>query len=88
MIETIIIHRCRDCGSETIVKNGVNRYGGQQYRCKACGSSKVLQPKQKYSEARKEEVLRAYQERSSLRGVARTFNIARQTVTTWLKKNS
>ena len=88
MIQSIKTHHCRNCQSENIVKNGFNICGSQQYRCKECGSSKVLQPKVKYSEERKEEVLRAYQERSSLRGVARTFNISRKSVTQWLKKNS
>ena len=41
-----------------------------------------------YSEERKAEVLRAYQERSSLRGLSRTFGITRKTITQWLKKNS
>jgi transposase-like protein len=30
--------------------------------------------------------LRAYQERSSLRGLSRTFGVSRNTVTSWLKK--
>ena len=35
---------------------------------------------------RREEILSAYQERSSLRGLARTFGVSRNTVTRWLKK--
>ena len=46
----------------------------------------MLLPKQRYSEERKAEVLRAYQERSSLRGLSRTFGITRKTITQWLKK--
>ena len=38
------------------------------------------------SEERKAEVLRAYQERSSLQGLSRTFGITRKTITQWLKK--
>ena len=34
-----------------------------------------------------EEILRAYHERSSLRGLERTFGVARQTVSKWLKKS-
>ncbi len=79
-------YSCRDCGSFNIVKNGHTRSGSQQYLCKDCGSRKVLNPKIKYSEERKEEILRAYQERSSQRGVARTFGISRQTLVNWLKK--
>jgi transposase-like protein len=40
-----------------------------------------------YSTERKEEILRAYQERSSLRGLERTFGVARSTVISWLKKS-
>jgi transposase len=31
-------------------------------------------------------ILRAYDERSSLRGLTRTFGVSRNTVTSWLKK--
>ncbi len=42
-----------------------------------------------YSAEEREQILRAYQERSSLRGLARTFVVARNTVSTWLReKNS
>ena len=75
MIRTSQVHHCRACGSTHIVKNGRNRSGSQQYQCRTCGASKVLLPKQRYSEERKAEVLRAYQERSSLRGLSRTFGI-------------
>jgi len=86
MIRTSQVHHCRACGSTHIVKNGRNRSGSQQYQCRTCGASKVLLPKQHYSEERKAEVLRAYQERSSLRGLNRTFGITRKTITQWLKK--
>ena len=85
MIRTSQVHHCRACGSTHIVKNGRNRSGSQQYQCHTCGASKVLLPKQRYSEERKAEV-RAYQERSSLRGLNRTFGITRKTITQWLKK--
>lgn len=32
-------------------------------------------------------ILRAYEERSSLRGLTRTFGVARNTVSGWLKKS-
>ncbi|MBA3439545.1 MAG: hypothetical protein H0T92_06725 [Pyrinomonadaceae bacterium] len=31
-------------------------------------------------------MLRAYEERSSLRGLSRTFGVSRNTVTSWIKK--
>ena len=37
-------------------------------------------------ELRREEILHAYQERSSLRGLTRTFGVSRTTVLSWIKK--
>jgi transposase-like protein len=79
---------CCHCESENIVKNGCAPNGKQKYRCKNCGKQSREQPSPNgYSEARKEEILRAYEERSSLRGLSRTFGVARNTVSRWLKKN-
>ena len=86
MIQTSQVHHCRECGSAHLVRNGHNRCGSQQYQCRECGASKVLLPKQRHSGERKAEVLRACQERSSLRGSSRTFGISRKTITRWLKK--
>ena len=33
---------CKQCGSTQIVKNGTNRRGQQQYRCRTCGTSNVF----------------------------------------------
>jgi len=86
MIQMTIKYTCRACQSTNIVKNGRNASGKQQYRCKDCGAYKVLAPTVQYSEGRKEEILRAYQERASLRGVCRVFGVSRPTVAAWLKK--
>ena len=86
MIEETIIHQCSRCGSENIVRNGHNKSGNQQYYCKDCGASRVLNPKQKHRPRIREQVLKAYRERISLRGVARVFNVSRQTVMVWLKQ--
>ena len=88
MIETSQTHHCRDCQSENLVKNGHNSCGSQQYLCKDCGSRKVLESRRGYSEELKVTALKAYQERSSLRGVCRAFGISRPTLTAWLKKKS
>ena len=80
--------RCYHCRRENIVKNGVAPNGKQKYRCRDCGKQSREQPSPNgYPEARKEEILRAYEERSSLRGLSRTFGVARNTVSRWLKKN-
>ena len=67
------------------MKNGTNRSGSPQYHCKECGVSRVLKPKQAYSESERQRVLRACLQRRSLRGVERIFDMARQTVTQWIK---
>jgi insertion element IS1 protein InsB len=80
-------YTCRDCGSKNIVKNGKSKYGQQKYHCKDCNAYKVLEPKQKYTEERKDEIIRAYQERSSMRGIQRIYGTCRKTLSGWLKKN-
>ncbi len=53
----------------------------------ACGRQSREDPSPNgYTEERKEEILRAYQERSSLRGLRRTFGVSPTTVIGWLKK--
>jgi transposase-like protein len=86
VIETIT---CRYWGSTDIVKNGLTPNNAKQrYLCHACGRQSQEDPSPNgYTEERKEEILRAYQERSSLRGLRRrTFGVSPTTVISWLKK--
>lgn len=76
---------CHRCGSDPIVKNGHNGVGNPKYKCKACGFGGVFQTKRP-SEEFKETVVRAAQERSSSRGLARTFGISHVTALRWIKK--
>jgi transposase-like protein len=79
---------CRHCGSDDLVKNGVAPNNGKQkYLCCACGrhSREDSSPNGCTQEC-KEEILRAYQERSSLRGLRRTFGASPTTVIGWIKK--
>lgn len=80
--------RCTACGSERIVKNGKNACGHQQFRCRACGVSRVLFPRSRETAPeRKTEVLRAVvTERLSLRAAQRVFGVARGTIAKWLEK--
>lgn len=48
----------------------------------------MLQPKRGYTEAQKEQILAAYNERSSMRGIQRTFGVSRNTLASWLKKDA
>jgi transposase-like protein len=80
MIQETRTYRCRRCGSGDIVQNGRNRYGNPQYPCKACGAYGVLEPKVRYTEAQKEQILRAYPERVRLRGRPRRYGVSIGTV--------
>lgn len=84
----MISQTCTRCGSQHIKKNGTAPNGKQKFYCHACQAYGVLNPEPRYSPERQEEILRAYQERSSLRGIERIFGVARQTVAQWLKKKS
>ena len=85
MIQTT--HSCTRCESKKLKKNGTTAKGKQKFYCHACGQYGTLKPSVRYTEEKKEEILRAYQERSSLRGLERSFGVARQTVACWLKKS-
>lgn len=78
--------KCYHCGSDDLKKNGKASNGKQRYHCKDCGRASRENGDYGYSEARREEILRAYQERSNMRGISRTFGIARNTLASWLKK--
>ena len=79
--------QCRHCGDDRLVRHGRTTNGKQRYRCKACGRSNRDDPQPNgYTQAERETILCAYQERSSLRGLTRTFGVSRNTVTAWLKK--
>lgn len=79
---------CYHRGSENIVRNGKAPDGKQKHLCRDCGRQSREDPASNaYPQERREEILRAYRERSSLRGLTRTFGVARNTVTHWLKKS-
>ncbi len=82
----ITLH-CSHCQSASLVRNGHAPNGKQLYRCHSCGrQSRETPTPHAYSQARREEILAAYQERSSLRGLAHTFGVSRTTVSGWIKK--
>lgn len=81
--------RCCHCGSDQVVRNGHAPNKKQIYRCRACQRQSREHPTpQAYPEDRRQEILRAYQERSSLRGLQRTFGVSRTTVVKWIKKTA
>ena len=88
MITQIVVNRRTKCQSESIVKNGTTKAGRQKYHCKACNAYGTVNPFVQYTPERKAEILRAYHERSSMRGIERTFGVARQTLAKWLKEKA
>jgi transposase-like protein len=79
---------CRHCGSENIVRNGLTANGKQRFLCRDCRRRSRENPQPNgYTEEQREEILRAYHERSSLRGLTRAFGVARNTVSGWIKKS-
>ena len=87
MVEVTTQVSCTHCQSADVVRNGQTRNGKQRYRCHGCSRTfRENTQRNGYSEEDKARILRAYEERSSLRGLERTFGVARQTVAKWLKK--
>ena len=48
----------------------------------------VLEPQNRYTEEEKDLIIKAYQERSSMRGIERTHGVYRQTLSAWLNVGS
>lgn len=87
LMVTITVH-CSHCGSEEIMRYGRAPNGKQKYRCRACKRQSRENPTpHAYPEERREEILKAYEERSSLRGLERTFGVSRVSVSAWIKKS-
>ena len=86
MIEETITYSCRSCGSTHIIRNGRNKCGNAQYHCKDCGCYRVLRPQERYPAEAKAQILSAYGERISLRGLQRVFGVWRGTVLRWLEQ--
>lgn len=83
-----LVVRCPHCQSEKLVCNGKAADGlRHRYLCRACGrrSTQDARPNG-YTDEQRDLILRAAQERSSLRGLTRTFGVARHTVTRWEKR--
>lgn len=84
-----IIVLCQHCHSQNIIRYGLAPTGKQRYLCRDCGRRSRDNPtRNAYSDDERELILRAYDERSSLRGLSRTFGVSRNTVTSWIKKRN
>ena len=82
----IIEHKiCPRCTSKNIGKNGTTASGKQKIYCLDCKAYRLLDSSP-YTEEKKEEILKTYQERAALRGGQRIYGVAPQTVMNWIKK--
>ena len=89
MLSTTVVHACRHCGSERLKKNGHTVRGAQRAKCLECGSTFTLSPKRpRYDQKFKDQVVAAYQDRMSTRGVRRTFGVCYQTLMAWVGEKS
>lgn len=85
VLETVL---CAHCGSANLRRDGKAPNGKQKYFCHDCQKGSRQNPAARaYSAEFQAQVLAAYHERCSQRGVCRIFGIARQTLADWLKKS-
>lgn len=68
------------------MKDGFSPKGKQRYRCRGCGRRSRHNPDTGYSLEFQEQMLRAMNEKSSLRGLERAHGVSRHTLSSWLKK--
>ena len=93
MVKIIHLVHCSGCQSDNVIRFGTNATGKQRYRCRDCKRAFVEHPQVARNGNRLNEaefvaqVVAAYQERSSMRGVARVFKISRTTLAKLLKKS-
>jgi transposase-like protein len=87
MIVETKTHCCSKCQSPNIVRNGSNKSGTAQYKCKNCGTCRVLIKKAKTQKIDIGILEKTYTERNSLRSVGRLFDISHVSVFNMLKKS-
>jgi len=82
--------------SPRLTRDGKAPNGKQKYLCHGCGKRSRHAPGKRsrhapgtraYPEGFRAQVLAAYHERCSQRGVCRIFGISRETLAAWLKKS-
>lgn len=79
---------CRHCQSNNVIKHGRDKRNVQRFRCHDCGRTfQKPEADRSYTPAFRAQVLAAYHERASMRGVSRVFGISRLTLGDWLKKS-
>ena len=68
---------CKHCGGNHLVKNGLDKYSNQRYKCKNCGKTFIAGDKRiKHSLILRKIAVIAYLSGTSLRGIQRILNIS------------
>ena len=84
MIVEIKVYRCPKCNSVDIIKNGHDYKGAQKFHCKACEAYGTLVKKGTSAQTKRRQVMDAYCERVSMRGIERIFSVSRYYLACWL----
>ena len=85
----MVVHVCPHCGGERLQKNGHTQRGAQRALCLECQRTFTLSPKgPRYDQKFKDQVISAYQDRMSTRGIKRTFGVCYQTLMVWVGEKS
>jgi insertion element IS1 protein InsB len=89
MSQIVTVLACPHCACDNLRRFGKNATGKQRYRCNGCTKTFVEQPhvSRWQDPTFEKQVLAAYQERASMRGVARQFGISRNYLVALLKKS-
>ena len=77
--------RCKGCGSEEHVKNGLRR-GKQRYRCRACGLNFTDTPPRGMPLAVKAAAVLLYVSGLSMNRTAKLLGVSTPTVQAWLER--
>jgi transposase len=77
--------RCKRCGSEAHVKNGLMR-GQQRYRCKACGLNFTNTPARGKPLALKAAAVLLYVSGLSMNRTAQLLGVSTPTIQAWLEQ--
>ena len=64
----------------------INASGSLQYHCKACGAYGILERTERATEEKEGLIINVYQERSSMRGIERTFGVSRTNIERLVKR--
>lgn len=81
------VKTCPRCGSDRLRRNGKDYKGSQKFHCNDCKAYGTLDKKPRYSDEFIGQVLKAYEERMSMRGIERTFGVTYRTLAKWIKKS-